>query len=372
MWPPTATGATISIRWLQANQGTEAGQLWKALEPLGNGGLACSWDWTDAWLEHYGDLVPYRFAVGEVQGRPQAIALVTNGVGRKRGPFPVRSIHLGTAGEPPGEAVFPPYNRILCHEAHRSDFASALVGELGRESDWHELVLDEFSPEEAEPFLRAEPMFETRPDVCPTVDLQAAAAKGSVVATLGSSTRWKIRRALRGLGDVETEWAETPDDALDILAELVLLHQARWNRVGQPGVFSSARFAGFHRDLIPRLVPKGNVILFRVRASGETVGCVYHFVERGRVLMYQMGLAAYPDQKVRPGFVACALAMESAFQRGLLEYDFLAGDSEYKRRLSTSERNVVSASFRRPSLRWSTIDRLGQLKRKAAGGIRLH
>ena len=70
-----------------------------------------------------------------------------------------------------------------------------------------------------------------------------------VLATLRPSTRRKVRRGLRGLGAVETEWAESPAHALDILEELIALHQARWRRADLPGAFASARFAGFHRDL---------------------------------------------------------------------------------------------------------------------------
>jgi len=326
--------------------------------------VACSWVWTGTWLEHYGDVVAHRFAVGEIDGTECGIALVTCGVGRRRGPFRVRSVHLGTAGESRTESVYVEYNDVLVEPEHRAAFAAALLAELRRDPRWHELRLDGFAPEDAEPFLVAQGRLEARREVCPTTDLRKARETGGdVIRTLRSETRKKLRRSLRGLGDVETEWAETPEHALEILADLVSLHEARWNRVGQPGVFASARFAGFHRTLVQRLAPSGRVVLFRARAAGGTVGCEYGFVERGRVLVYQSGVASHPDRQVRPGFVADALCMQACYERGLDEYDFLAGDSMYKRQLSNSERELIWATWRRPALRWRVMDELARVKR---------
>jgi CelD/BcsL family acetyltransferase involved in cellulose biosynthesis len=364
--PPVPSQASVRVRWLSSSERLSAERIWEALEArVEDDALACSWVWTGVWLEHYGDVVPHQFAVGEVRGVPCGVALVTNGVGRRRGPFRVRSVHLGTAGEPPGESVFVEYNRVLVEPEHRIGFAAALISELRREPDWHEIALDGFAPEEAEPFLLAEPLLQPWRRACPTMDLrQAESAEGSVLATLKSGTRRKVRRSLTALGDVGTEWAQTPEHALDILDELIELHQRRWTTTGEPGAFASPRFADFHRELVARLVSRGAVILFRVRAAGKTVGCLYHFVERRRVLFYQSGLASYPDGRISPGFVAFALCMQACFERGLAEYDFLAGDSRYKRDLSTMTRELVWASGRRPALRWRLMDYLAAAKHR--------
>jgi GNAT acetyltransferase-like protein len=359
-----ASGGRLAIRWIPSSATASAAAIWNTLEGrLGSEALACSWDWTGTWLDHYGDLVPHRFAVGEGGGAPQGIALVTRGVAQKRGPFGVRSIHLGTAGEPPGESVFVEYNRILVDADVRDDFASALIRELGGEPAWDELVLDGFAPADAEPFLRAQTLLEPRRALCAITDLRAAeGAGGDVLRTLRSSTRRKVRRGLRGLGEVDTEWAETAEHALDILEELISLHQHRWERAGRPGAFASDRFAGFHRELVPRLIARRAILLFRVRAASGTVACLYHFIEQGRVLFYQSGLASYPDAEIRPGFVAFGLCMQACFERGLREYDFLAGDARYKRELSTGHQELVWATWRRPTVRGRALDGLARVK----------
>jgi CelD/BcsL family acetyltransferase involved in cellulose biosynthesis len=257
------------------------------------------------------------------------------------------------------------YNRVLVEPGQRRRFAEALLRELGADRGWDELTLDGFAPEDALPFLLSEPRLTDRLEPCRTVDLRRAGpAGGHVLPILPSSARRKVRRSLDVLGDVETEWAETEDHALDILEELVLLHQTRWTAAGRPGAFASRRVASFHRELVARLLPRGAVILFRIRARSGTVGCLYHFVERDRVLFYQSGFSPFEnDRAVTSGFVTHALCMQSCFDRGLVEYDFLAGQSRYKDDLATDTRELVWATYRRPAVKWRIVDALAAAKR---------
>ena len=304
-----------------------------------------------------------------MEGRPCGIALVTAGVGRRRGPFRLRTVHLGTAGEAPGESVFVEYNRLLVEPERRAAFSAAMIDELRREPGWHELHLDGFAPKDAAPLLASEPMLEAQPAACPVVELRhAQGADGSVLALLRSGTRRKIRRGLEALGEVETEWPRTPEQGLEILDELVELHQRRWTDAGEPGAFARPRFVTFHRELVRRLLPRGRVALFRVRAAGRTVGCLYHLIEGRRVLFYQSGLAGSWDKPVSPGFVCFALCMQACFERGFEEYDFLAGDSRYKRDLSTDARELIWAKGRRPAMRWALLDRLAAARRRVRPG----
>ena len=358
------SAAAATIRWMEATDRDSVADLWRTLEQRWGGPhLSSSWQWTETWLRHYGDLVPHRFAVGEIAGDTCGVVLVTNGVGRRRGPFTVRTRHLGTAGEPVHESVYVEYNRVLVHPEHRASFADALMEELRQDRDWHELHFDGFAPEDAAPFLVAEPLLEARRVPSPSTSFaQTERASDDVLATLRSSTRRKVRRSLEALGDVEVEWAETPHEADDVLSELIELHQRRWTAAGEPGAFASPRLVAFHRELVSRLLPSSRVILFRVRAGGRTVGCLYHFVEGRRVLFYQSGFTAHDDRRVTPGFVTFGLCMRACHERGLTEYDFLAGDSRYKRELSNVTRELVWARARRPALRWAVMDLASALR----------
>jgi CelD/BcsL family acetyltransferase involved in cellulose biosynthesis len=237
---------------------------------------------------------------------------------------------------------------------------------MRQETNWDELILDGFAPEDAEPILRAEPSLIAERRVCRAVDLRAAGEIGNgIIPALKVNTQKKIRRSLRGFGAIETEWADTVEQAMDILNELIALHQQRWEQTGEPGSFSSERFVAFHRELVPRLLAGGGVLLFRARSAFGTIGCLYSFIEHGRVLFYQSGLAAVDDNKLKPGLVTHALCMQRCMERGLTEYNFLAGDSRYKQELSTMEQELVWASARQRRMKFFIVDNLRRVRQLA-------
>jgi CelD/BcsL family acetyltransferase involved in cellulose biosynthesis len=277
---------------------------------------------------------------------------------------------VGTAGARAGEGINVEYNRLLVEPGSRAAFSVALLDTLVRAPDWDELVLDGFALEEAEPLLRAMPSFKPSVRSSPYLDLRAGrAAGGDVLAPLSTGTRRRLRRSMRGFGPLETEWAETPERALHVLDDLIALHQRRWRSAGQHGAFATERFRRFHRTLIVRLLPSGRIMAFRVRGAEGTIGCVYGFVERGRVLFYQSGFESFEDNKLKPGLVTHALCIEAAAERGLVEYDFLPGGSRYKEELSTGEHQVVWATARRRHLKSRVVDGQRRFKR-AVGRLR--
>lgn len=328
-----------------------AGTIWRQLEVAAGGGLATSWDWVATWLLSYGSVVPYQFAIGEGPAGPCGIALVTQGVEQRRGPFPVRTIHLGTAGEPPGQSVCIEFNRLLVLPGQLDAFATALLAALYGQR-WDVLELNGFAAEHAEPLVRAKPHFAVTRFPAYGVDLQAMRAAGQpVLSALPKSTAAKIRKDMRRFqeryGPIRTHWAETVDEALAAFHQLIPLHQERWQRAGQPGAFASPTFTAFHEALIRRLFPKRGVVLFRAYAGDQLLGVFYGLVDGQMIQHYQWGLPHFEDRGLAPGYVVAALCMEAALEHGYDEINWLKGEVRYKRELSTVRRELVWAELHR-------------------------
>ena len=108
--------AALLLEAREANSRDFVLSEWRQLENrIGDRGLSCSADWTEVWLSVYGDLVPHRFlmAIDGQDGRLVGICLVTEGIEQKDGPLPIRTLHIGTAGEPDADSVCVEYNRLL-------------------------------------------------------------------------------------------------------------------------------------------------------------------------------------------------------------------------------------------------------------------
>ena len=105
---------TLSARLLGPSERDAAAGVWAQLVAAGaRDGVAGSWDWTSTWLDHFGEVVPHRFAIAERAGEPVGAALVCGPVRRRRAGVPLRTVLVGTAGEPEGERVHVEYNRAL-------------------------------------------------------------------------------------------------------------------------------------------------------------------------------------------------------------------------------------------------------------------
>jgi CelD/BcsL family acetyltransferase involved in cellulose biosynthesis len=339
----------MRARALAATGRREAGEAWSTLEAdIDDSGAMCSWEWTEAWLEHYGDLVHHSFVIGEEEGEVRGVALITHQSMLRRVRPP--TIALGTAGEPPGSSVFVERNRLVARPSDRARFAAALMDELARWRGWQRLSLDGMLPEDVRALAASRRLARWEPEECPIADLRTLDADG-LSSELPGRRRRRVAQSLARLEGAECEWARDAAEASELLEELIDLHQARWQADGRPGAFASSRFAGFHRTVAQRLVPRGRAALFRVRTDGTTVACLYGLLEGRRMLFYQSGTVRDPDSRVNIGLAAHVRFMQACRERGLEEYDFLAPATRYKLELSNRSETLVWAALERPGAR---------------------
>ena len=118
------------------------------------------------------------------------------------------------------------------------------------------------------------------------------------------------------------------------------MHYARWRKKGQGGSFSSAAVVDFHRRLIGRLWPLGEVDLVCVHAGEKVFGYLYNFTTENKIYFFQSGFAYEEGVKLSPGLLTLAICIEVYRVKGYSEFDLLAGESQYKRVLAKQERSL--------------------------------
>jgi CelD/BcsL family acetyltransferase involved in cellulose biosynthesis len=331
-------------------------------------------EWVESWLEVFAARLDPKILVFHGGDEAAGACLLVHRTERV-GPFWVRRVYLNTAGEEEADSPCIECNNLLCLAGAERAVAAALRDHL-LPSGWDELVLPGFAPG---PPLKA--MEEILPELdrvrsvrpCRYVDLESLRESGVAYGTaLRQPTRKHVRqytRCYEARGPLQVRVAGETREALEMLEELAALHQQAWNRRGRPGAFASPLFSAFHLALIGRGVSRGTVHLLRVTAGDDTVGLLYNFLHAGSVAFYQCGFRYADDRRLHPGMVALAQAITYYQCRGLREFDFLAGDGEYKRLLSTHQRELFWATFRRRSLKWRTIGTLRRAKRRLAVSV---
>ena len=270
--------------------------------------------------------------------------------------IPLRRVYLNCAGEDEADSTCIEYNSLLSLPDCAELVAQAL-GTFLRTRYWDELVLQGVT-EQSQICGVVSSLGNTEISVRPShfVELRKIRNDGAGFDSfLSSNTRQQIRRSQRlyeqTSGPCTLRSPRTAQEAEEILARLADLHQVAWRDRGRPGVFASARFTRFHRGLIQAAFAQNRILLVEVCAGTEAIGALYSFLHRGRVYFYQSGFRYASDGRLKPGLLTHYLAIRHCLENPALdEYDFLAGDSQYKRSLATASRPLQWIVVRRPTV----------------------
>lgn len=327
-------------------------------------------EWIAAWLEVFVGSIPFQLLKFDEQGRTVAVCLLTCML-ESRGPFRLLRIYLNSGGEPVAERTLMEFNNILCVSGKEEMVAEAL-GHYLSNMTWDEFAIGGICPGAVLNALQCKAF----PGLPATMNLRASsfvdldALRNSAVSYLESlspNARAQVRRSLRHYADrgaIETEIAPDLVTAERYFEEMCHLHQAVWISRGEPGAFAPGRRLDFHRTLIRAAYAKGSIHLLRVTAGGQTLGILYNFQQNGKIYFFQSGINYGSDRRLKPGLVTHACAIQHYMDLGFSQYDFLAGDAQYKRSLAKTSAPLAWVVFSRPSFKTSFIQSLRRLKQR--------
>lgn len=330
---------THSYSWMEWSHVLED---WKDLHSISpHASFFNSPPWVGTWLEVFGaDLQPAIYVL-KVLGSPRAAWILVRRTQHWRQIFPMRGVFLGTAGEDEADSTCVEYNGFVCHPEYYEDAIRALWTTVNH-STWDEFILKGMQPEVAGRIIGDRP---AEVSLVPTfaINLDDVRGHGGYLKHLSHNTRQQLRKSFRFYeerGQLNVETAREPGEAIAMLDELAGLHQETWRNRGQPGVFSSSRFTGFHRRLIASF--PNNVQLLRATAGNQTIGLLYSLVSDGTLYTYQSGFAYEEgNHNARPGLVVTALAVEHCLSHTTLScFDLMAGSGRYKKSLSTVQSQI--------------------------------
>ncbi|HVJ16421.1 MAG TPA: GNAT family N-acetyltransferase [Polyangiaceae bacterium] len=309
-----------------------------------------------------------------------------------RGVLPLRRLELLATGENEEDEICSDYVGAVLELGREVDVANALAKLLmeGALGGWDELHLTQMRDgdpllaplEAALARLRARPRV-TASGLCPYVPLPRT--WDEYTKALDGEQRYAVSRGMRelekwaGRGNYELRRAETRADLEEGRRILHSLHAERWSTNGAGGVFASARFRRFHDEVMPRLFDgeDGGLDLMWLSVRNEPIACVYNIIYGNKVHFYQSGRKLEVPKAVKPGMAIHSLAIRRSIELGHSEYDFLNGASQYKRKLATATRSLVTLTATAPELRARAVDAARTLTETAlakarhlAGGLR--
>jgi hypothetical protein len=311
--------------------------------------------WVECWLATYGeelnpDLV--EFARGD---QVVGFCLLVWRTQWMRG-IPLRRVYLNCSGENEGESTCIDHNSLLglpdCVELVEGALLKILQSRY-----WDELILPGMGGGfNISPAVRSLGSMETCESPSHYIDFcKLRDNSAEFDSVLDIKVRRKIRRSRRAYdqigGACTLRIAETREEAVTMLRTLAGLHQARWTSRGYPGAFGSTKLVVFHEALVRRTFDEGSILLFEVQAGSEIIGVLYCFLDRGWIRFYQSGYNYNLCPGQRPGFLTLFMAISYCLEQPIFKgFDFLAGDAEYKRSLSTGSWPSKEIVIHRPTV----------------------
>ncbi len=334
--------------------------LWRDLEARADREFFLSWMWIGPWLETLADN-PLIVEVINPNGRLIGLGVFCEAREVRKKIVYAKQLRLHETGDPNRDVITIEYNNLLAERGmEQAVWFAALKALNGPECPkWDELIIGGATDSEAALFSEFGLTVQKRAEASSAyVDLAGLRENGiqdadGYVGTLGKSTRSQIRRSMklyRQRGELALDVAGSLDEAKEFLAELGPHHEAKWNAVGQLGATQKEDYMRFHSRMMERAYRGGSdngVEFLRARAGDHAFGWLYNFVDRGKVLFYLSGFAFEEDNKLKPGLVTHALAIEHHLKAGMDVYDFMGGDNRYKSNLGQKGPDVVAYALQR-------------------------
>lgn len=160
-----------------------------------------------------------------------------------------------------------------------------------------------------------------------------------VLIGLSRNSRYKMNRAIR---DAETTFGQLSvkkygkSETEEFLNRMGLLHKKQWMGTSLGSGFANKYFLEHHKTLCSDFFD--NVDLVEVRAGDVLLGLSYNLIHKKHVYFYCSGINNDAKHgKLKPGYIMHILLMSYYGKFGFEFYDFMAGDSQYKRTLSSEE-----------------------------------
>ena len=328
-----------------------------------NGSIFTSGVWIQTWLDIYGKNLDGIWVRWEHRGVVVGGCLLVTRVATKW-LMPMRFIFLNATGETARRAPTPEYNDILYVHGYEESIcadATQLVQSM-RWSQFH--VLGYCENALVARVISGLPLAVAESDkkaanFVNLATLTEIQFESSLIGSGGSRIRRNRRLYEKAEGNLKVVRARNLDEAMYFFNELATLHNLRWRTKGVNGTFLDKAVVEFHQRLIGSLWPLGSVDLISVRSVKNVIGYLYNFTMEKKVYFFQSGFAYEVGSKLSPGLLTHTLCIEHYRQNGFCEYDFLAGDAQYKRTLAKEMRFLYWTVAYRNTL-WSRLQLLAR------------
>lgn len=258
------------------------------------------------------------------------------------------------------------YAQLIVKAEYRAEFEKQIVDDLVASNQITMIELEGVLAEQVQSFqdiLLDSSFWQYEGQLEPTWVIELPDTWESFKQQAKKSLRRKINKAEKRLNSdsfqVDVCGSDEFEPAFDTLVEL---HQDRFTKQGEPGVFSDSRFYGFLHRATRKLVAENRAEIIIGRQDGQPIIAQLYLLGEDGPQLYQAGIRT-AAMKSEPGHLLFTFAVRRAIEQGHPVFDFLRGNEAYKPYWGARPRQL--SKLRLVSSDWypTTVNRVYQVAR---------
>lgn len=339
---------------------------WLGLSEKSQPNFFLSWSWIGNWLASFSD----SFIVCEatVDGEVMGLAILIKKSVTRNGFIRSNQLHIHRTGDEKLDQTWIEYNDFLLAKGSECAVRKAMVDYLVNDVSWDEVIIGASQKRALIPFelagLQEQMVWHSHSY---QVDLNYLKCNQiDYLSTLSKNTRYQINRSIRSyekLGEIRLSAASSVEEAIQWFRESAPFHIKRWQDTKVGSGFTNPVFVKFHQDLISKNFESGCVDVLKVTAGEHVICYLYNFIQEKEIKFYlSANNYGENDPTYKPGLVSHYLAIKYYLDKNFDVYDFMAGESQYKRSLSSTSSPIYLSVFSKPKLRFKLEKKLKNLR----------
>jgi hypothetical protein len=348
---------------------------WVTLQSDTNSSVFVSWFWVKQWLAQK-KLTPKNCLCVEVMSGEQTFGLALLGVKTKRvlWGLNINQFFLHKSGNIKEDQTWIEHNTFLVHKDYEQLLADEIAQELAKIEHIDDIKIGLSSPHFINTLKLAG--FNLKTELSSPgylANLSGYTTLDDYLASLSKNTRSHIKRSIRLLNEqspLQLVLATNATEKSTVLKNIADLHRIKWRSTVYGSGFDNPCFYNFHKGLIQDEHSAQNCRLYTLYQDDIALGHVYLLTQGDQWSFYLSALNFNQDNRIKVGLVIHSLIIEQAIKQGIVVYDFLAGEAQYKNSLSNAppyEQNIYCFYRNKPLL--LLRERLRKCKRIIFGGL---
>lgn len=346
--------------------------MWFTVAQTAIPNIFLSWPWIDSWLSLLEDKNDIYVITASNKEQLVGIGIFVEKHVKRHGFIKSKQWYLHRTGDETLDQIWTEKNDFLVNTLDQSQIKSAMWQHLFlNQSDVDEFIVDVALEKTSSAIISQQTgyqLLKENSDVGYVVALDTIKNIAKFPQELSTSTYKHLEKTLRRLtpsDNLKFEFVTDPQNILDILQQHSQWHIRKWEDTPTPSGFNNAKFQQFHKHFITQ--DQNNTCLAVLSVDDEIIGLNYYLRNKDSIAFYLSCIRPVADNKIKIGLTLHCLTARQAHILGISYIDFLAGDAEYKRKLSNNIESYCKFIIQKQNLKFKLETSLAKLKRTILG-----